>query len=45
MYRAFFLLDYPRATTALVVILAMVFITERLSEFLRKKIKAEGALK
>jgi phosphonate transport system permease protein len=45
MYRAFFLLDYRRATTALVVILAMVFITERLSEFLRKKIKAEGALK
>lgn len=45
MYRAFFLLDYPRATTALVVILAMVFVTERLSEFLRKKIKAEGALK
>jgi phosphonate transport system permease protein len=45
LYRAFFLLDYGRATTALVVILAMVFITERLSEFLRKKIKAEGALK
>jgi phosphonate transport system permease protein len=43
MYRAFFLLDYPRATTALVVILAMVFITERLSEFLRKK-KSRGGI-
>jgi phosphonate transport system permease protein len=45
MYRAFFLLDYPRATTALLVILAMVFITERLSEFLRKKIRGGEALK
>jgi phosphonate transport system permease protein len=45
MYRAFFLLDYPRATTALIVILGLVFVTERMSEFLRKKIKGAEALK
>jgi phosphonate transport system permease protein len=45
MYRSFFLLDYPRATTALIVILAMVFITERLSGFLRKKIRGTEVLK
>lgn len=45
MYRSFFLLDYHRASTALVVILTMVFITGRLSEFLRKKIRGTEALK
>jgi phosphonate transport system permease protein len=45
MYRAFFLLDYPRATTALIVILGLVFLTERMSEFLRKKIRGAEALK
>jgi phosphonate transport system permease protein len=45
MYRSFFLLDYPRATTALIVILGLVFVTERMSEFLRKKIRGAEALK
>jgi len=42
---AFNLLQYHRAFTALIVTLLLVFIIERLSGYLRKKIKVEGALK
>src|ERR1700744_2752888 len=41
---AFNMLQYHRAFTALLVIIAMVFGTERLSYILRGKIKKEGAL-
>jgi len=42
---AFNMLQYHRAFTALIVTLLLVFLTERLSGHLRKKVKAEGALK
>ena len=42
---AFNMLQYHRAFTALLVIIVMVFGTERLSYMLRKNIKTEGALK
>ena len=42
---SFNMLQYHRAFTALLVIIVMVFGTERLSYMLRKNIKMEGALK
>ena len=45
LYHSFALLDYRRAGAALIVTLLLVFITERLSSFIRKKIRIEGALK
>jgi phosphonate transport system permease protein len=42
---SFNMLQYHRAFTALLVIVVMVFGTERLSYLLRKNIKMEGALK
>ena len=39
LYRAFVMLDYGRAASALIVTLVLVFLSERLSEFLRHKIK------
>jgi phosphonate transport system permease protein len=45
LYHSFALLEYQRALTALIVVLSLVFITERISEYLRKKIKKTGALK
>ncbi|MDR3715487.1 MAG: phosphonate ABC transporter, permease protein PhnE [Puia sp.] len=45
LYRAFSLLDYRKACTALIITLVMVFITERLSASLRKKVKMEGSLR
>lgn len=42
---SFGLLQYHRAFTAMIIIIAMVFGTERLSYYLRKKFKVEGALK
>ncbi|MFM9837798.1 MAG: phosphonate ABC transporter, permease protein PhnE [Cyclobacteriaceae bacterium] len=42
---AFNMLEYHRAFAALLLVLVMVFSTERLSHLLRKKIKVEGALK
>jgi phosphonate transport system permease protein len=42
---AFGLLEYHRALTAILIIMIMVFGTERLSLMLRNKIKTEGALK
>ncbi|HZY37045.1 MAG TPA: phosphonate ABC transporter, permease protein PhnE [Mucilaginibacter sp.] len=42
---SFGMLDYHRAFTAIIIIIAIVFGTERLSYYLRKKIKMEGALK
>jgi phosphonate transport system permease protein len=41
---SFGMLQYHRAFTAVIIIIAMVFGTERLSYFLRKKVKMEGAL-
>jgi phosphonate transport system permease protein len=45
MYRDFMLLYYPRAASSLILILAMIFLTEQLSGWLRKKIKGEVVLK
>ncbi|HEY4325561.1 MAG TPA: phosphonate ABC transporter, permease protein PhnE [Mucilaginibacter sp.] len=42
---AFGLLEYHRALTAILIIMIMVFGTERLSLMLRNKIKTEGVLK
>lgn len=42
---SFNMLQYHRACTAMLVIIAMVFGTERLSYMLRKNLKVEGALK
>ncbi len=44
LYRSFVILDYGRAASALVVTLALVFLSEQLSGRLRKKIKGEGRL-
>jgi phosphonate transport system permease protein len=38
LFHSFNLLEYQRATTAIIVILALVFLSERLSDALRKKI-------
>ena len=45
LYHSFALLEYDRALTALIVVLSIVFLTERLSEHLRKQIKTSGSLK
>ena len=45
IFYSFQLLEYERATTAIIVVLALVFMSERLSDYLRKKITAEGKLK
>jgi len=42
---SFGMLQYDRAFTAMIIIIAMVFGTEQLSYYLRRKIKMEGALK
>jgi phosphonate transport system permease protein len=39
LYRSFIMLDYGRAATALIVTLVLVFLSEWLSNYLRKKIK------
>ncbi len=41
LYHSFGLLEYERATTALLVILSLVFLSEKLSGFLRKRILDE----
>lgn len=43
--RDFMMLYYPRAAAALIVILVMIFLTEQLSGWLRKKIKGEAKFK
>jgi phosphonate transport system permease protein len=45
LYRAFSLLNYNMGCSALIITLALVFMTERLSEFLRGKVRMEGALR
>lgn len=45
MYRDFTLLYYERAASSLILILAMIFLTEQFSGWLRKKIKAEGVFR
>jgi phosphonate transport system permease protein len=45
LYRSFVILDSGRAASALVVILVLVFLSEQLSGWLRKKIKGEGSLR
>ena len=40
--QAFNMLEYQLASTAIIVILILVFLSERLSDFLRKKILGEG---
>jgi phosphonate transport system permease protein len=45
LYRAFSLLNYNEGCSALIITLALVFITERLSEYLRSKVRMEGALR
>ena len=44
LYHAIGLLEYQRATVALICILALVFFTERLSIFLRKRILDENEM-
>ena len=44
LYHSFSLLDYRRAGSALILTLVMVFLTERLSSVIRKKIKLERTL-
>lgn len=41
---SFGMLQYDRACTAIIIIIIMVFAVERLSYYLRKKVKMEGAL-
>jgi phosphonate transport system permease protein len=41
---SFGMLEYPRACTAMIVIILMIFGTEHLSQLLRKQFKVEGAL-
>ncbi len=41
----FGLLEYKKATTAFLMVLLLVFLTERLSDYLRKRIIKEGKLK
>ncbi|MEY5042436.1 MAG: hypothetical protein RLZZ414_2000, partial [Bacteroidota bacterium] len=38
LYHSFSILQYERATTAILITLFLVFLSERLSRFLRKKI-------
>lgn len=45
LYHSFAVLEYQRACAALIVILTMVFLTERISDYLRKRIKKEEILK
>lgn len=45
IFYSFQLLEYERATTAIIVVLALVFLSERLSDFLRKKVAIGGKLK
>jgi phosphonate transport system permease protein len=42
---SFGMLEYPRACTAMIVIIIMIFGTEYLSQMLRKQFNVEGALK
>ena len=44
IFYSFQLLEYERATTAIIVVLALVFLSERLSDYLRKKIAPGGKL-
>jgi phosphonate transport system permease protein len=44
LYRSFVILDYGRAAAALIVTLALVFLSEQASGYLRRKIKGEGRL-
>lgn len=45
IYYSFQLLEYERATTAILVVLLLVFMSERLSDYLRKKILSNTKLK
>lgn len=45
IFYSFQLLEYERASTAILVVLALVFMSERLSDFLRKKIALDGKIK
>jgi phosphonate transport system permease protein len=42
LMRSFVILDYPRAASALIVTLTMIFVMERISELLRNKIGRTG---
>lgn len=44
LYQAFTLLDYPRAGAALILILVLIIITEYISSFIRKQLRAGGVL-
>lgn len=45
LYRAFFLLDYHRACTALILVLGLVILSERGSGYLRRHINKNGGLR
>lgn len=44
LYQSFNLLDYPRAGSALILTLVLIMITEYISSFIRKKLRAGGVL-
>lgn len=45
LFHAFNILQYERATSIILVILILIFLTEKLSDFLRKKLNPESQLK
>lgn len=45
LFRAFFRLDYHRACTALILVLVMVLLSERCSEYLRRLVNQKGGLR
>jgi phosphonate transport system permease protein len=45
LFHAFNILQYERATSIILVILILIFLTEKLSDYLRKKLNPESQLK
>lgn len=45
LFHAFNILQYERATAIILVILTLIFLTEKLSDYLRKKLNPEAKLK
>ncbi len=45
LFHAFNILKYERATAIILVILTLIFLTEKLSDYLRKKLNPESKLK
>lgn len=45
IFYSFQLLEYERATTAIIVVFSLVFMSEKISDYLRKKILSNTKLK